>query len=401
MNRNGQKWVLETLLGMGGMDVLHPESQGTMEAFGYNHNDIKRVFSIPSGSMLTKSWVKTAAAVEAKAKYAESRGFNLTARDLYLRACLLYGRAQYTFFRDDPRKTAFHNKLVECYKKVIELNATPVERLQISFEGKKVYCVLHLPAVQNKKVPCVLMLPGMDMFKEDWHASAQREYLPRGMAVMALDGPGQGESLLHGLKASADNYERAAKAVIDYLTTRPEIDPGKIALYGTSMGSYWGTRTAAYDQRIKACATAMGNYGTTEIIFNQAQPNFKVNFMYMAGFTNEEEFDEKVAKHMHLREVAPKIKCPYLMQYGEFDELCPPEDALAHYDSIKAPKEIWVYEDEFHPLGGVGAEMISSGADWLLQMLEGKYKPDMDRRVLIGREGTFQEGTARPKWWLS
>jgi dipeptidyl aminopeptidase/acylaminoacyl peptidase len=400
MERKGQKWILETLLGVGGLDILHPESQGTFEQFGYNHNDLKRVFSIPSGSMMTKSWVKTAEEVEAKGKYAEKRGFHLTARDLYLRASLLYGRSQYTYFRDDPRKNALHNKLVECYEKVIKYTATPVERVQVPFEGKTVHCVLHLPAGKGK-VPCVLMLPGMDMFKEDWHVTAQREYLPRGMAVMALDGPGQGETLLQGLKATADNYEKAAKAVIDYLVKRPEIDPGKIGLYGTSMGSYWGTRVAAYDQRVKACATSMGCYGTMEIIFNLAQPNFKVNFMYMAGIGDEKEFDEKVAKHMHLKDAASKVKCPYLMQHGEFDELCPPEDALAHYESVKAPKEIRVYEDEFHPLGGSAAEMISSTADWLLQMLEGKYKPDMDNRILVSRHGTYQEGAARPRWWLA
>jgi len=52
-------------------------------------------------------------------------------------------------------------------------------------------------------------------------------------------------------------------------------------------------------------------------------------------------------------------------------------------------------------LGGSAAEMISSTADWLLQMLEGKYKPDMDNRILVSRLGTYQEGTGRPRWWLA
>ena len=119
MERRGQRWILDTLTGMGGLDVLHPEAQATFERFGYNHTDLRRVFSVPKGALLTKSWTKTAKEVEGKAKFFESRGFNKTARDLYLRASILYGRAQYTFFRDDPRKTALHNKVVECYEKVI------------------------------------------------------------------------------------------------------------------------------------------------------------------------------------------------------------------------------------------------------------------------------------------
>jgi hypothetical protein len=57
----------------------------------------------------------------------------------------------------------------------------------------------------------------------------------------------------------------------------------------------------------------------------------------------------------------------FRMQYWEFDELCSPEVALARYDSIRNPKGDLGYEDEFHPLGGGGAEIISSEADWLLQ----------------------------------
>lgn len=401
MERKGQRWILDILLGMGGLDVLHPESQAFFEQVGYQHIDLQKVFSIPRASMLTKSWTKNAQDVERKARDAEERGFKLSARDFYVRAGLMYGRAQYTYFRDSPNKAALHARLVECFKKVMQFNPTPVERVEIPFEGKKLYCMLHLPASTAKKVPCALLIPGMDMFKEDWFTTAQREYLPRGMAAMAVDGPGQGESLLNGLKASADNYERAVKAIIDYLVARKEIDPNKIVLFGVSMGSYWGTRSAAYNERIKACATAMGCYGSMEIIFNQAQPNFKTNFMYMAGYSDEKEFDEKVTKHMNLWEVAPKVKCPYLMEMGEFDELTAVEDALAVYDLVKAPKEIWLYEDEFHPLGGAGSDILSKGADWLLQALEGKFQPGMDRRYLIARDGSYKEGTARPKWWLA
>lgn len=57
----------------------------------------------------------------------------------------------------------------KCYKRVIERNPIPIDRIEIPFEGKTLYGILHLPGLSGK-FPVVLLGPGMDMFKEDWHA---------------------------------------------------------------------------------------------------------------------------------------------------------------------------------------------------------------------------------------
>lgn len=197
------------------------------------------------------------------------------------------------------------------------------------------------------------------------------------------------------------NYERAGSAFLDYLQKRPEIDGETLCHLGVSMGSYCGSRIAAHDERLKACATMLGCYGNMDVIFNQAQPNFKANFMYMAGYTDEAAFDAEIPQQMHLRDVAPKITCPFLMAHGEFDELTPLESALATYAPVNAPKGIWVYDWQFHPLGGVAAELVSSAADWLVEMLKGNYSPKMDNRYFISRDGKIQVGSAEPPWWTA
>ncbi len=394
-----QRWVLDTLVGVGGLGVLFPEAQGFFEELGYNHADAARVFGMAkSGAMFPKAWSQAAGELERKAQHSEARGLRLAARDLYARAAICYGRAQSSYYRDDERKRRFHDKMVQCYTRAMVLNPTPIERVEIPFEGKTLYGVLHLPAPAGK-FPAVLLSPGMDGFKEDRHAIAQTYFRERGLACLVVDGPGQGETLLNGLKVNVTNYERAGSALLDYLQQRPEIDGERLCHFGMSMGSYWGARIAAHDKRLKACATMLGCYGSMEVIFNQAQPTFKANFMYMAGYTDEAAFDEEIARHMHLKEVAPKIACPFLMAHGEFDELTPLEDALATYALVKAPKEIWVYDWEFHPLGGVAAELIASAADWLVEMLKGNYLPTMDNRYFVGRDGKVHAGSAEPPWW--
>ena len=77
------------------------------------------------------------------------------------------------------------------------------------------------------------------------------------------------------------------------------------------------------------------------------------------------------------------------------------ENALATYERITAPKEMRVYEGQFHPLGGVAAEVFAFGADWVLQAVDGKFdQPGRDERHFMRDDGGATEGCADPQWWL-
>jgi hypothetical protein len=52
------------------------------------------------------------------------------------------------------------------------------------------------------------------------------------------------------------------------------------------------------------------------------------------------------------------------------DELCPPDDLRAWMDRLKCPKELWLYEDVFHPMGEVAADIYPAIADWMGDVLE-------------------------------
>ena len=277
-----------------------------------------------------------------------------------------------------------------------------MENIAVDFDGKKLYAIAHFPAeAANGPVPLVLLLPGMDMYKEDWTRVAQQYYLPRGIAVLAVDGPGQGQTYGEGLLVSLDNYERAMSALIDHMSARPEIDGETVGIWGCSMGSYWGLRTAALDSRVKAVATAMGCYGNTQTIFESAQPGFKANFMRMSGYTDEEAFDTEVASKMGVSQVADRIQVPVLMAYGEFDELSSLQETIGLYEQIASTKRLMVFEQEFHALGGVGAELIGSAADWLEAALAGKLADGADEQDYIGRNGQIGKGSALPPWWTA
>lgn len=397
MQRESERWILDALLKTGGWDVLHPESKPYWETLGYSHADIDSVFGrMRGGAMLTKAWAARGLEVERLARHADAEGYGLTARDLYLRAALLYGRAQYSFYRDDPTKSAYHARLVRCFERAAELTPERIRRVRIG----DVYGVLHLPAdAPSRPLPALILIPGMDMIKEEWTRPSLSLFLPRGFATLAIDGPGQGESLLHGLKVTLTNYDDAGRAAYEFLASQPEIDPDRIALLGVSMGSYWGCRIAAAEPRLACAATGLACYGRKHIIFHQAQPNFRANFKYMSGLEDEETFD-RLAEAMVLDDVAPRIRMPILMAQAEYDELNDLQETFAVFDRISSPKELWVYEDQFHPMGGVSGEFYGSAADWVMARLQGRPVPaGGSRQLYVRADGTVREGDARPVWW--
>lgn len=79
---------------------------------------------------------------------------------------------------------------------------------------------------------------------------------------------------------------------------------------------------------------------------------------------------------------------------GEFDPLCPLDDAIEVHGDNAANKEMWVVEDRFHPLWGLpnlgGLDCHDYVADWCARaLIKGVSEKEPDR--LCSREGA-------PRW---
>ena len=82
------------------------------------------------------------------------------------------------------------------------------------------------------------------------------------------------------------------------------------------MGSYWSLRLSSYDHRAAAVVSSVACFNPNNTIFTQSSPRFKQMFMYMAGYEDEEKFDEEVAQGMTVRGYLDKVKCPTLLVTG-------------------------------------------------------------------------------------
>ncbi len=382
-----QRWLLDQVIQTRGLDWDQGRTGKILRNCGPGvEGDIREISRrVQKFTDIPREFSRAAQRREELAREAEKAGHEVEAREHYYIAATFYTNAMWAVYEDgNAKRIAWGERKRACYDKFIQFAGRPIERVELPFEGKSLSALLHLPPRMKagEKVPAILYIPGMDGVKED-NPIYGDPFLERGIAVLAIDGPGQGESRARGVKCTSSNYEEAGKIACDYLVKRPEIDANRLAIMGSSMGSYWGPRVAAAEPRFKACAVSgvcvePGQYS----IFNTASPTFKLNYMYMSGYDNEEAFDE-FAKTLTLKGVASKITCPYLIVAGEDDELCPIEFVYELMAEIRGLKVLVVYEGEKHSIRNPRSRTLI--VDWLTDRLQGK--PFKSEKIYVEMSG--------------
>ena len=209
LKRDAQQWFFDWMVKETGR-VFHfqPDGRGRLPR------------TVKSHSMIAKHMGLAARRMERLAQAEAEAGHRETAMELYFQAALDYLDAQHVVFETNDEKRFLHGALIRCYDKVREYAPYRIEHVDVPWNGTIVSGNLHLAPGSGKK-PLVFYVPGCDQTKEAWPHPYYNQALQRGMHVFSFDGPGQGESNLRGIRLTADNYEEAGSAAIDYLLQRP------------------------------------------------------------------------------------------------------------------------------------------------------------------------------------
>jgi pimeloyl-ACP methyl ester carboxylesterase len=150
-----------------------------------------------------------------------------------------------------------------------------IPRKDVSFDvkGTVLNAWLYLPLDISARVPCIVMASGLGGTKDMGLDEYERRFQDAGFAVLVFDYRyfGQSEGEPRQLIWIPHQLEDWA-AAIEYARSLTDVDPERIALWGTSLSGGHVIVTAARDRRI-ACVTAqcpgMDGRAFAEIVFEK------------------------------------------------------------------------------------------------------------------------------------
>ena len=167
-------------------------------------------------------------------------------------------------------------RTVTCFLVLLLLSAGPsraVETVMIESDGWQLFGSFYLPEEGKKVVPAALLLHQAAGTRQEYEALAEQLVI-RGMAVLALDLRGHGESVNKGRYEPpyAENRHinqeayRDIKVALVWLKQHPRIDSGHLAVVGSS---YSGEQVAlAYRDGMIASVYVMlspGNFSEESV----------------------------------------------------------------------------------------------------------------------------------------
>jgi Esterase FrsA-like len=202
-------------------------------------------------------WTALAEKIEGFARRDEAAGHALTAGKKYLRACVYWFTAERMASHKSPQKMVLYRSMVRCFETGVRLRAEPIEFVTIPYEGTTLPALFHRAPGSGPR-PAMIHFDGFDVTKEWMHlCGIAREFAARGISTLMVDHPGVGATLrLKGMPMTVDS-ERWAKAAIDWLEKRDDIDAKRIGVVAMSLGGYYDSRPASPGARAGTMSARM------------------------------------------------------------------------------------------------------------------------------------------------
>jgi dipeptidyl aminopeptidase/acylaminoacyl peptidase len=221
--------------------------------------------------------------------------------------------------------------------------------------GLEIEGFLFRPAATSAPVPAVVYPHGgpTSLYGDEWDGHAQY-FVDKGYAWLAINFRGSTsygidfERANHGDWGLGDVDDCIAAA--DYLAGLGWVDPGRLAIYGASYGSYLALATLVRKDNPYACAVA--KYGDCDILTSWAQGDREgiEDLERMMGHPSENRQAYRAASPIH--EIG-RISRPIMVAHGERDARVHPrqsEQLVEALDQVGATYEYFTYPTEGHGL---------------------------------------------------
>lgn len=330
---------------------------------GVTAGDFARITgSIDAWSEWCGAWSAVAAEHEALGDEAEGEGRMRSAGAHYAQAATYYHFAKFVFVEDLGQMRHAHAAAVRCLTRALPHLDPPGERVEIPFDDSHIVGVLRLPAGPGAH-PAVVLVPGLDSTKEEFRTTEDL-FLQRGLATLSIDGPGQGEAE-YDLPIRGD-WEVPGAAVLDWIGARPEIDAGRVAVWGVSLGGYYAPRIASGDSRVKACVALCGPYNFGEVW--AGLPELTRDTFRVRSRSATDDDARRAALRLDMTGRTEAITCPLLVVVGKLDRLIPWQDGKRLADEVPGARLLAI-DIGNHGCANVAPMHRYRTADWVAEQL--------------------------------
>ena len=279
-------------------------------------------------------------------------------------AALAYHLAGMLVF-DDPRKIrALRASASSLYARSLPLLRPEVRRVEAPWRTTHLPGYLALPENVSAPGPLVVMLNGTSTSKEEtlsWGGA----FLEQGLAVLALDWPGSGESSLH--VSPTPDCDDFVEGVIAVVSGEPAVDATRIGLLGFSLGGAVAALAAANDRRVGAIVAVTPPFDPRPWLA-RAQPLLRRHLATIAG---GEEHLARLTGGFALPGVVERTRCPVLVFGAGRDLIVPPEEAIRFCIAAGERGTLHWYPDGRHGLYEELSDWTEEAARWLNSVLAG------------------------------
>lgn len=267
------------------------------------------------------AWLKMGNKIMTLAEDFEKKEHFVSARRTYLRAFNYLRSAEFFMQLDDDKKLDTYKRCREAFVRATKYFDKKPVQVEVPYEGSFLPGYLFAPQGVEKP-PVMIMFGGLDSLAEELYFGISQHLNERGIALLAMDGPGQGAALrLKGIHSRYD-YDVAGTAILDWSIANlgEHIDVDKIGIMAVSMGGYMAARCAAFEPRFKACVVFGAVWSYHEIWKNRPDnhPLAKI-VQHIVGADDMAEA-RKLLEGFTLEGVAEKISMPTYILHGEADQ---------------------------------------------------------------------------------
>ncbi len=242
-------------------------------------------------------------------------------------------------------------------------------------EGEQIVGMLHIPS-DRKNAPCVIMCHGYGGNKlgnaSRMFVKIGRYFSKKGIASMRFDFAGCGDSEGNFEDLTVTKQIKNLGAAIYFVEKFNGIDKNRIGILGWSRGSAICILRAAKDKRIKCVVSWAG-----EADFRETWTKSHVREAKKRGYFYSRWWNIKTLYKAYKDELRynilrslKKVRMPFLVVHGNFDENVPLTQGELLYKNANKPKKIFILKGADHSFTGFEEKVMKGTLLWFKRWLK-------------------------------